>query len=245
MATLAEFCKLLVIVASAFFLKAGAEGARAAASPTCGTWNVTFSPNPGMTFNSFNGVATLAANDAWAVGFYQLNSTSADQTLIEHWNGSQWNIVASPSTGQNSVLYGVAASSATNAWAVGHSTDSTGITTALIEHWNGSQWSIIASHNVSGSTEDTLFAVSALSTNNVWAVGYYRDGITGLNQTLTEQWNGSHWSIVPSANKGAHNNELLGVSAISRTATSVWAVGDYNLGKSFSPPYHTLAEFHC
>src|SRR5436305_1982709 len=136
-------CMLLMLVATAFFLKAGVGGARAAASQTCGTWNTTFSPNPSTTYNQFNGVAALAANDVWAVGFYNSDTTFANQTLIEQWNGSHWNIVASPNTGQESILQGVAASSVTNAWAVGYSIDSKGASHALIEQWNGTSWNIV------------------------------------------------------------------------------------------------------
>jgi len=65
--------------------------------------------------------------------------------------------------------------------------------------------------------------VAALSTNDVWAVGTY--GTISLPQTLTEHWDGSAWSIVPSPNMGTGGNYLQGVAAIS--ANDVWAVGQY------------------
>ena len=82
-----------------------------------------------------------------------------------------------------------------------------------------------------------MYAVTALSGNDVWAVGSYLNS-SSIWQTLSEQWNGSNWNVVPSANKGTHSNALGGVSSISRTGV-VWAVGDYNI----SP--HTLVEFYC
>ena len=43
------------------------------------------------------GVAALAADDAWAVGWYGQGAPS--RTLIEHWDGTAWSIVSSPNKG--------------------------------------------------------------------------------------------------------------------------------------------------
>ena len=40
-------------------------------------------------------------------------------SLILHWDGTQWAQVASPNPGPDNFLYAVAASSPSNAWAVG------------------------------------------------------------------------------------------------------------------------------
>jgi hypothetical protein len=55
------------------------------------------------------------------VGNYD-NGTSVF-SLILHWNGTKWAQVASPSPGSGSSLYAVAASSASDIWAVGQFTD--------------------------------------------------------------------------------------------------------------------------
>jgi len=44
---------------------------------------------------------------------------SAGTALIARWNGTAWKQEASPSPGRGSVLRGVAATSASNVWAVG------------------------------------------------------------------------------------------------------------------------------
>ena len=46
--------------------------------------------------DQLNGIAVVSANDIWAVGTSSTNSTGNEQTLIEHWNGSTWNVVPSP-----------------------------------------------------------------------------------------------------------------------------------------------------
>jgi hypothetical protein len=59
----------------------------------------------------------VSPTNIWAVGAF--SDGSGFQTLILHWNGSKWVHVPSPSPGSSNDLNGVAASSATNAWAVG------------------------------------------------------------------------------------------------------------------------------
>src|SRR5262252_9918518 len=44
----------------------------------------------------------------------------------------------------------------------------------------------------------TLHAVAATSGTDVWAVGSYNSA--GAYKTLIEHWNGTRWTIVPSAN---------------------------------------------
>jgi hypothetical protein len=55
---------------------------------------------------------------------------------VVHWDGTAWRRVPSPSPGTFASLSGVAATSATNAWAVGGA--DAGKT--LILHWNGTAW---------------------------------------------------------------------------------------------------------
>jgi hypothetical protein len=43
--------------------------------------------------NFFNGVSGVASNDVWAVG----TGSSSTTPLVEHWNGTQWSIVSTPS----------------------------------------------------------------------------------------------------------------------------------------------------
>ena len=95
-----------------------------------------------------------------------------EHTLIEHWNGRGWTVQASPNPGEpfGSELYDVAATSSTNAWAVGENYDVNDA--ALIEHWNGSAWTPQASPNPGG----TLSGVAAKSSTNIWAVGNYFNG---------------------------------------------------------------------
>jgi hypothetical protein len=135
-------------------------------------WSRVPSPNPrNVTGDIFlNGVAGTSASNVWAVGSY--TSGHRLKTLVEHWNGRSWKLVASPSPGSSNLLISVTATSAHNAWAVGNYTR--GKQTTLILHWNGRAWTKIASPSpgaVSG-----LGGVAATGRSGVWAVG---DSISG------------------------------------------------------------------
>ena len=75
-----------------------------------------------------------------------------------------------------------------------------------------------------GNHNNRLNAASALASNDVWTVGYYRDS-DFIQHTLVEHWNGTAWTVVPSPNVGISNNQLYGVSALA--ANDVWAVGEF------------------
>jgi hypothetical protein len=68
--------------------------------------------------NALHDVAAFSSHDVWAVG----DATSGGHaiTLTEHWNGSSWQVVPSPSGPGNTHLYGVAVDAGTGqVWAVG------------------------------------------------------------------------------------------------------------------------------
>ncbi|HST03198.1 MAG TPA: hypothetical protein VLQ48_00505, partial [Chloroflexia bacterium] len=132
-------------------------------------------------------------------------------------------------------LSSIAVVSANDVWAVGYYYTSSYIDQTIIEHWNGTAWADVPSPN-SGSDRNRLTGVSAMSANDVWAVGYYYDGVSAY-RTLIEHWNGTAWLFVSSPNVGSTYNELNGVAVVS--ANDVWAVG--SSGDSFGL-YSTLTE---
>jgi hypothetical protein len=215
------------LVLSALLLGSAAAAVQARAGPAraCAGWRVVFSPSRGSS--TLNAVAATSAKDAWAVGSHDLGAGS--RTFIEHWNGSGWKVMPSPNpaTGPftTDTLGGVVALSRTNAWAFGFYEKTTTSFRTLIEHWNGVRWSVIPSPN-SGTGENTLAAAVALTSTDIWAVGYRQDTtspVFSARRTLVERWRGTRWRIVPSPDVGAGDNFLFGVAAAS--ATQAWAVG--------------------
>lgn len=185
------------------------------------TWNIVRTPNPRNDIDSqLYGVSGVSGNDVWAVGSTH-NGTLPSRSLIQHWDGAQWNIVTSPSPDkQFNELRGVAALSANDVWAVGYrgGTKSETPIETFILHWDGSSWRQIESPNITGGANQ-LFGITAISANDIWAVG----SVAGAPLSL--HWNGSTWSIVPVKVGSGLSTEKL--SAVSGSASNdVWAVGD-------------------
>jgi hypothetical protein len=125
-----------------------------------------------------------------------------------------WSIVPSPHR-PGVTLYGVAASSPTQAWAVG---DIYSPLTPIIYRWNGISWKDVS---VSALSNTSLRDVITIAANDVWAIGYQENG-DASSVTVTEHWDGVNWTRVSSPNPSAENY-LSGVAAIA--ANDVWAVG--------------------
>jgi hypothetical protein len=198
------------------------------------TWSVVSSPSPGSAYNHLNAVTARSANNIWAVGEYSNTGGFAAQTLVEHWNGTAWSVVSSPSPGSlNSQLNAVVAISAHNIWALGSSLNTNYIGQTLIEHWDGTTWKVVPSPNIGSSG---LSGVVALSAHNILAVG--DSSSNGTTRTLTLHWDGTTWNIVSSPNAGSNSNFL---SAIARVPGSqkLWTVGGYFDSGSIS---RTLSE---
>jgi len=200
-------------------------------------WSVVPSPNPGSTFYFQTEARAVSANDIWSVGA-AVNNNGVFQTLIEHWNGTQWNIVPSPNVGSNNnFLNSVTTVSATDVWAVGTSSNKSNNDRTLTMHWNGSRWRIVPSPNVgtNGSLTDSLAAVSA---NDIWTVGFYNNS-KNQQQNLVEHWNGTKWSVVRVPNTGAGGDGFNHIGIVS--ANDMWAVGNYVTGSGLAK---NLIE-HC
>jgi hypothetical protein len=178
------------------------------------SWTIFPSPNPDPANNALYAVASAGPNDVWAVGSSSSNSYTYYHTLVEHWNGASWSVVASPD-GPNgeSELTGIAVVAPNDIWAVA------GIQQTMTMHWDGGAWTIVPSPNV-GNYQSGLKAVAAVASNDVWAVGDYFNA-TDTASTLMEHWNGIQWTIVPSPSLGY---DFL-YSVVALGPGDVWAVG--------------------
>ena len=122
-----------VLVALVWF---GAAGASAAGCGGSGA------PAPNKSGNNvLNAVAATSACNAWAVGYYK-NGSGVPQTLVERWDGSAWKVQKNANPGGSThlnELYGVAAVSSSDVWAVGQYSNGT-LGRTLVERWNGTAW---------------------------------------------------------------------------------------------------------
>jgi len=199
-------------------------------APTSGGWRVQKSALFGGSDNSLGAVAG-GASGTWAVGNFLPDTPSSNQdatlSLANRFNGKRWSVVPTPNAGPNfNTLFGVAAAGR-EAWAVGVHLNNAFLDRALVEKWSQGRWRITRVPQP-GTQRDLLFAVSATSPTDVWAVGD-QEGRDGRFETLVEHFDGTKWSVVPSPDPGSTGNHLYGVKAVS--PNDVWAVGQ-QLGAS-------------
>lgn len=204
-------------------------------------WRLVPSPSPGGIDDELNAIAAISASDVWVVGGYHRNAADYGSTLIEHWNGQSWRRVPSPSPRTGFALYGVAANSAGNAWAVGYnSSGNQGVPGyTLIEHWNGRVWR--QSPNPTAAS-GILDSVTVVPSGDAWAVGGTEivNSPNGEGVTMVAHGGGAVWTMVPSPSPGGEAGGGV-LSGVAETATgSAWAVGSYFGGGNGTP--RTLIE---
>jgi len=201
--------RLLVIPIAALSLvavllvNAVAFGAPAAAAPRiacrpgqpCAYWGVMTTANPGTIGNELLATAVVSSSDAWAGGRRWEHAGS-----IATKPAARGSAARGPKQGCGCAFY------------------------TLIEHYNGTTWSVVSQPAGAGPSSEIL-GMTAISTNDVWAVGDYLNSATNVYQQLIEHWDGSTWSIVAGAAlAGAKLTAVAG-----RAANDVWAVGSSGL----------------
>jgi len=204
--------RLPLIALSLLIMLFALSGVSEAASVACGTWRIVASPNPTPNGNTLNADTAIAANNIWSVGYQFVGSNKSNlvmQTMIQHYNGTKWSVVASPNVDVgNNDLTGIVALSANNIFAVGYSTDSNYAEHSLILHYDGTAWNI-----VNGIDTGSLTGITALSASNIWAVG---------GGTMTQHYNGTSWTAIAAPHLRAYD-QLVAVTALA--ANNVYAVG--------------------
>lgn len=203
--------------------KANGGVVRAADVPACGAaWRSVQAASGSAAYNELHAVSALSPTAAWAAGIY--GGEQFALTLIESWDGTQWREVSSPSIPDfSNHLYGVAALSATDAWIVGASHQGTGLWKTLALHWDGATWSIVPTPDP-GSI-DSLNAVAAISSDNVWAVGEVTSSArTAGSQAMMLHWDGKAWAVVDTG-ISEQNGTLSSVVVLA--PDDIWAAGSF------------------
>ncbi len=184
-------------------------------------WNIAqTAPTPAGYTYSMETVLALSGNDVWAAGMEQNNAQPGPEgtfPLIEHWNGTQWNVNILQ-TGIYGSLTDLGASSSTDVWAVGNYTNSGG----FIEHWNGQTWAKTQINAISTN----MLQIVAIAPNNVWA--------TGQEQifSFAEHWNGAQWKIVTPIPQNPQNYQNY--SLVETGSQNIWQM--QNTSESAADP---------
>ena len=151
------------------------------------------------------GVACTSASSCTAVGQRASLPRGGQVTLAERWNGVRW---ASQPTSDNptapryNLLTGVSCGSAAACVAVG------GLALGdpdsfLTEVRTGGSWTIRPAGYPADAMAGALSAVSCVSATACIAVGSYqahtpRSGVYGATRLVSERWNGTSWTVLPS-----------------------------------------------
>ena len=145
-------------------------------------WSIVPSPNPlptgSLNQNVLTSVQANSTTDVTAVGFLLNFNTQTETTLVEHWDGTQWNVVPSPNqsetAGSFNTLRSVTGTSGSNLYAAGFFADAQtgGQQRTLVEHFDGHSWSIITSPTKGVAQQ--LHGIFALpNATSVWSVGAF------------------------------------------------------------------------
>jgi hypothetical protein len=196
-------------------------------------WSIVATPNPGVQTRQLYAVKAFSTTDAWAVGWYYEASFVAE-TLTLHWNGTAWTQVDTPGPGTTAnYLSAVGGVASNDVWAVGsynNTGDARGLRHPLAMHYNGTAWTTTPMPETSAG--GYLRAVTALASNDVWAVG----SKSGYSTPVAYHWNGTAWSEVPTAplsGSTGGNNLFYGVAGTA--SNQVWAVGYQSTGSGPQP----------
>jgi hypothetical protein len=187
-------------------------------------WRTVASTDATLASDShISGLAAASPRDVWAVGTYDIVSSSNPSGstvhgLIEQFDGTRWSIV--PNSDNGAIFAGVAAISTRDVWAAGNYYPSDA-GAGLIEHWDGSSWHVVPSPNRTGG-DNQLNAISAVTPKDIWAAGSFTD-FNGDHPSapLLEHWNGKRWSLEAPA--AGLNGSFTSLAAVS--AHDVWAAG--------------------
>ena len=158
-------------------------------------WNQVMSTPTLSAAPSLDGVSCIGTSFCAAVG----SVPTTGDVLIEQWNGSKWATATAvtPPSSTTTSLASVSCMSPTNCIAVGQFNTGSGAQ-PLAEQWNGTAWTLQTTPVPTGSTATALDGISCSTSAFCMAVGSGTSGSSTV--TLTQQWNGTAWSVVTSPN---------------------------------------------
>ena len=158
-----------------------------------------------------------------------INSSATFSPLIEQWNGTSWTLATSPAIpgGNGGGLFASSCVDGSDCWAVGAMVGTAGDGSpkgTLTEHWDGMGWSIVPSPTPLGASGALLQGVSCVSSSSCVAVGVTTDQNGENVASLIEHWDGSAWTVQPSAATGQVFDQLDAVHCLG--VNDCWAVGN-------------------
>ena len=213
-------------------------------------WTAQSTPALIASNGYLNDVSCPSASSCTAVGYtrsrFGPSGFEPNLPLIEHWDGTKWEVQAAPSPPfglGEAELEGVSCPTTSYCIAVGWGETSEREREAFVEQWDGKEWTIMPTPEPTGPGSEYLVSYKLTSVSCTLATSCTAVGWGGwitidhryTLKTLIEHWDGTKWTVQSSPNPGTvppeiaeikgSENELQGVSCVSTSACT--AVGSY------------------
>jgi len=183
-------------------------------------WSQVPSTTIGTQDNALIGVAAVAPDAVWAVGW------QGNQSLVLFWDGTTWASITNPNPDPVTQLFDVTALAADDMCAVGLYGGSGGsLQRTFTIHCSRAGCAMVTSPNA-GVGNDGLEAVAAVSPTDVYAVGYSTVTTDTLARVqLALHWDGLGGSVLPTptAPLGVDDYAFHHMSVVS--SGNMWAFG--------------------
>ncbi len=198
----------------ALFLTGAVAGVLAATSfagpaVAAGSWHIQADPTS-LPAPELAGAACPSPTSCFVVGNF---GAAPIDHLLEHWNGTKWTVVHTPTGYDNhdSEFNGISCSSPDACTAVGDDVDGNNFVHALIDRWNGHTWTFQKAPMI-----DQAWSVACPTATSCYVT-------TGSLVGVIAHWNGSAWSQQTIPSGFAASGDVACASD-----TSCWAIGVQN-----------------
>ncbi len=186
-------------------------------------WSVIPSPDGASGNGQFMALKVIATNNIWAVGTFS-DASQLSYSLLEHWNGTAWQVVPIQST--NAFVRGdvvtITGTSSNDLWIAGEIDNSrvasqgiVGQPQGFVAHWDGMQWSLLQPPN-----SMAVNSLDVASANDIWITG---TSASTKTSGLLSHWDGHMWNQV--ALPISSTSGLLLKEIVTFSHGNVWLVG--------------------
>jgi hypothetical protein len=203
-------------------------------------WSLTDLPDTGHlgTYPETAGVDAASNGDVWIAGNVTTTYPTNNLPLVLRWRNGSWDYVDTvtlrpqteyPFAARGGFAYEVDALTGDDVWAVGIANgygDASSSSVPMALHWDGSSWTDVEVP-IAANRHNELNDVVAISHDDVWAVGDYRN-IAGTFRGVTYHWNGTEWSHIHSPIEDVSQSGIDDVAATG--PNDVWALGGGDAG---------------
>ncbi len=186
-------------------------------------WNNATLPALDPSGNELYALAGTGPQDIWAVGSIGCNKCKTEHSLVLHYNGVDWQSVGVYAGAYADAIFGMSVLSPTEVWFAGYQVGDE--VQPLTMRWDGQHIENIETIVLPGN-RGILLAIKALSSSDVWAVGYSNTYKTASQKhKLLIHFDGEYWQEISSPNPSEEGAQLNAIDGSG--PNDIWAVGSF------------------